>query len=129
MVLTNEAKKLIFDKAYNENSTYGVPKKFSVGTGTNTPTENDTQLQNEVQIQSGVYKKDFVSGYPIIDLTKKEVKFRMFLNSLEANGNQLSEVGIWENGQNKLFSRNTFEPQNKTSAVEISIIKKDWWRE
>jgi hypothetical protein len=126
-MLTKNALKTMLSKTYDSASTYEVPTKFSVGTGTTTPTINDTTLDTQVEIETGVEEKVFITGYPILDLDNLSVKFRLFLNSLEANGNELTEVGIWEKGNDTLFSRNVFTAQNKTSSVEISIIKSDKW--
>lgn len=124
-MLTTNALKQMLSKSYDSDSTYEVPSKFSVGTGQSEPTINDTALDNQIEFDTGIEEKDFVSGYPIVDLDNLTVKFRMFINSLEANDEELSELGIWEKGENTLHSRNTFEAQNKTSTVEISIIKSD----
>lgn len=112
----------MLSKTYDSSSTYEVPSKFSIGTGTTSPTYNDIELEDQVEIDTGIEEKDFVTGYPIIDLDNLSVKFRLFLNSLEANGNEITEIGIWEKGEDTLFARNTFDAQNKTSATEISFI-------
>jgi hypothetical protein len=124
-MLTKNALKTILSRTYDNSSTYEVPSKFQIGTGDTAPTINDTELENSVEFEAGISEKSFVEGYPIINLTNLEVKFRMFINSLEANDNELTEIGIFEKGNNTLFSRNTFEPQNKTSEVELSIIKSE----
>lgn len=127
MAITNEGIKAMLDRTYNPSSDYGVPSKFSVGVGTVDADFEDTALGTQVELTTGVEEKDFVTNYPQIDLDNLSVKFRLFLNTLEANENEISEVGIWEKGNNTMFSRNTFSPQSKTSAVEISIIKADRW--
>lgn len=128
-MITKNGLKQMLSKAFDSASTYEVPTKFSVGTSTTEPTINDTALGNQVDITTGVTKKIFLSGYPQIDLDNLTVKTRVFLDTLEANGNDLSEIGIWEEGNNELMSRNTFTPQTKTSSVEISIIKSDKWEQ
>lgn len=127
MILINGIKALI-DRFYNESPTYGHPEKFSVGINQTTPVFTDTALDEEVEFETSVTEKDFVSGYPIVDLTNYSAKFRMFINSLEANDEDLNGVAIKDSSGN-VFSINTFEPQTKTSAVEISIIKSEIWRE
>lgn len=127
-MLTKEKFKQIISKSYDSASTYEVPTVFSIGTGTTTPTEDDVELDTQVDIDTGVQEQVFVSGYPIIDLDNLSVKFRMFLNTLQANGNDLSEIGIWEKGNNKLLSRDVFTPTTKTNSVEISIIKTEKYK-
>lgn len=123
--ITTDGKKIILNRAFKSSPDYLAPSQFKVGTGTTTPTVSDTDLETPVAIDGGNFK-DFVSGYPSLDETNSQVTFRCFLNSLEANGNNLTEFGIVnEDGTPLLFSRAVHTSISKTSSVEITYISKD----
>ena len=104
---------------------YLAPSKFKVGTGTTTPVIGDTDLVNVVAINGG-NTKSFVSGYPILDETNFQATIRAFLSSVEANGNSITEFGLFnEDGSQLMFSRTVFTDITKTSAVEIRIVEKE----
>ena len=72
------------------------------------------------------FPKIFVSGYPILDETNLQVTFRCFLNTLEANGYDISEMGLFNTDSSpKIYSRAVFTPLNKSETVEISFVQKD----
>lgn len=120
--------KALIDRFYNESPTYGTPSKFSVGKEQSNPQFNDTELDDEVEFEVGVTEKNFEAGYPIIDLDNYSAKFRAFINSLEANDEEINGFAIKDSSGN-VYSINNFEPQTKTSSVELSIIKTEIWRE
>jgi hypothetical protein len=127
MIVVNGIKAMV-DRFYNESPTYGHPVEFSVGKNQTEPEFEDTELDDEIEFEAGITEKEFVSGYPIVTLSDYSAKFRMFLNSLEANDEDINGVAIKDSSGN-VYSINKFEPQTKTSAVEISIIKSEIWRE
>ena len=121
-MIVEQGQKAMIDRFYNETPTHGRPKLFSVGINQTNPQFTDTELTNEVEFDTGITEKEFSIGYPTIDFNTYSAKYRLFINSLEANDNELNGVAIKdENGV--VYSINRFEPQPKTSAVEISIIK------
>lgn len=115
----------MISKAFDVNSTFETPTQFSVGKNTSKPSFIDTNVKDPIEITPGEYKKVFSIGYPMVDLEKLEVKTRMFLNTLEANDEDITEIGTFEQGNNTLLSRNVFTPITKTDSVEIAIIKSD----
>lgn len=124
-IFTSAGNKLSLNRTFKQTPDYAEPTVFKVGTGTTTPTIADTDLETPVTIDSEDIK-EFVSGYPVIDEINLEVTFRCFLNSLEANGNNLAEFGIFnEDASELMISRTVFNSINKTNAVEISFIEKE----
>ncbi len=93
------------------------------GTSTTTPTRNDTNLGSEVagtreQLQD-VNKVDGISG---------EISLQATLDTTEANGNTLTEAGLfttgtaWANdvgGTTYMFARQIHSPIAKTSSISL----------
>jgi hypothetical protein len=124
-IITTNGKKIILDRTYNSSPTLTAPSQFKVGTGTTTPALSDTDLVTPVDIDGDNFK-DFVSGYPTQDTTALSNTIRCFLNSLEANGNNLTEFGIVNaDGTPLLFSRTVHTSISKSSSNEITYIVKD----
>jgi hypothetical protein len=124
-MITTTGHTIVLNRAFKETPDYTAPTIFSVGDGATDPTKSDTELESPVIISATEYK-DISTGYPAIDETKLEVSFRMFLNTLEANDEDLTEVGIFnDDTPKKIYSRDTFKELNKTNSVEVSILKKD----
>ncbi|MCF7861154.1 hypothetical protein K9M79_02825 [Candidatus Woesearchaeota archaeon] len=116
----------MLNRTFKATPDYLEPSVFKVGTGTGTPEVSDTDLGTAVIISGGAYIKDFISGYPILDETNLQATIRCFLNSLEANGNNLTEFGIFnEDGTPLMFSRAVHTAINKTSSVQIAYVEKD----
>ena len=115
----------MINRGFKATPDYTVPSLFKVGTGTTTPVVSDTDLVTPVTIDSGDTKA-FVSGYPTIDETNLEVTIRTYLNSLEANGNNLTEFGVFNTDASELMvSRAVFTSITKNNTVEISFIEKE----
>lgn len=83
--------------------------KISVGEGTANPAVGDTALTNPFT------KTVDAVTFP----TDNSVQFSFSLGSTEANGMNISELGLITAG-NQLFSRKTRSPIAKTSAVIIT---------
>jgi hypothetical protein len=115
MIVKNGIRAFV-DRFYNESPTYGNPSKFSVGKEQSNPQFNDTELDDEVEFEVGVTEKNFEAGYPIIDLDNYSAKFRAFINSLEANDEDLNSVAI-KDASGNVYSINTFDPQTKTNSL------------
>lgn len=125
-VITNDGLKIMLNRTYKENPDYLSPTLFKVGTGTTIPAVGDTDVETGVDIETGVSTKAFVSGYPTIDETNLQATIRCYLTSLQANGNSLTEFGIFnEDGYPLMFSHTVFTAISKTDAVEISFVQKD----
>lgn len=90
------------------------PTHMAVGTGTTDPADGDTALQAEVYRELITAR---VQG-------SESVKFQFFVGADQANGVDLSEVGLFTvvgDVANTLFARATFTPTTKTSSVTLTI--------
>lgn len=124
-IVTTLGKKILLNRGLKATPDYSAPTKFSVGTGTGTPAAGDTALGTAVAINGGNYKS-FVSGYPVLDETNIQVTIRCLLLSTEANGNSLTEFGLFNtDGTPKLFSRSVHTAITKTTSVQITYVEKD----
>lgn len=124
-VVTDNGKLITVNRTFLSSPTITAPSLFSVGTGTTTPTISDTSLETPVNINGG-QTKAFLSGFPTIDATNFQSTIRCFLNSLEANGNNLTEWGVFNSdGSPLMFSRMVFTSITKTSSLEVTLIEKD----
>lgn len=124
-IITTDGLKIVLNRTFKSSPDLLAPSKFKVGTGTTNPVISDTDLETVVAIDGGNIKS-FVSGYPVLDDTNLQATIRCLLNSLEANGNNLTEFGLFnEDGSPLMFSRTVFNPVNKTSSVEISFVEKE----
>ena len=124
-IVTTSGKKLILHRTFTASPTITAPSLFSVGTGTTDPVVGNTTMETPVSIDGDNFKA-FVSGYPSLNETTLQSTIRCFLNSLEANGNDLTEFGILNSdGTKVLFSRAVFTALSKTSSTEVTIIQKD----
>lgn len=91
--------------------------KFSTGTGTTAPSAADTAMQTGVNITSGQpYKSLDDTNYPAAG----KVRFEMSLGTAEANGNNLTEYGLFTS-DDVLFARVVRPPFSKTSSDTLSI--------
>lgn len=123
--VTQAGLKLMFNRAFKSTPDYSVPSLFGVGTGNNTPAITDTQLQTQVELTTGVSFAAFSAGYPTIDDVNLQLTIRAFLSTLQANGNTLREMGIFNSDTSKLmFSRAVFDDVEKTNSVQVSFINK-----
>ncbi|MHA1481838.1 MAG: hypothetical protein ACTSQA_00185 [Candidatus Heimdallarchaeaceae archaeon] len=123
-IITNDGKKIILDRSFNSSPTRTAPSQFKVGTDNTSPSLSDTDLIAPVSIDGDNFK-NFVTGYPTLDLTNMKVTIRGLLLSTEANGNSLKEFGtVNSDGTPLMFSRSTHTAINKTSSIEIAYIDK-----
>jgi hypothetical protein len=113
----------MLDKFFNSASTYTVPSRFQIGTGTNTPTVTDTALQTPILAWSGGtdYKNYNIS--PTFDTANQKVTTQAYIASTEANGNTITEFGEFNtDGTPLMTSRAVFTGITKTSAIQAFII-------
>lgn len=70
--------------------------------------------------------KSFESGYPSLDETNFEATVRCLLLSTEANGQEISEFGLFNTDATPLmFSRATFTPITKDDSTQIIFVEQD----
>lgn len=84
---------------------------FAVGTGTTTPTANDTALQAEV------FRDVVTKRTP--DASKLTIQY--YLPSTAANGYSLTEAGLFNaSSGGTLITRVTYQPINKTASLTVT---------
>lgn len=104
---------------------YTAPNSFKVGTGTTTPTINDTDLETAITI-AGNPTKAIVSGYPVHDDTNHNITTRSLLLTTDCNGNDITEYALVnQDGTPVAFSRAVFTKITKTSSIQAIFIEKD----
>lgn len=124
-IITTDGLKITLNRTFKVSPDFLAPSKFKIGTGSTTPTDSDTDLDNVVAINGG-NTKSFISGYPVLDEINIQSTIRTLLNSVEANGNSITEFGIFnEDGSPLMFSRSVFTAITKTASVQISFVQKD----
>jgi len=124
-IITTDGKKIMMDRSFNASPTRTAISQFKVGTGTTAPALADTDLETAVSIDGDNFK-DFVTGYPTLDLTNMQVTIRAILLSTEANANTLTEWGtVNTDATPLLFSHSTFTGIAKTSSIEVAFIEKN----
>ena len=123
--IVNNGLLIMLNRTYKATPDYSAPTKFKIGTGTTSPTISDTDVETGVNINGGATKV-FVSGYPIFDEPNLQATVRCFLNSLEGNGNNLTEFGLFNtDGTPLMFSHSVFTSITKSNIVEVSFVQKD----
>lgn len=124
-VITNNGRKIILNRAFKASPDYLAPSKFKIGTGTTAPTTSDTDVETGVNI-NGSATKSFVTGYPTLDETNMQATIRCLVNTTEANGNTLTEFGLFnEDGSPLMFSHAVHTGISKTNIVQVTYIEKD----
>lgn len=125
-IITNQGKLIALNRTFKGSPDYTQPSLFKVGTGTNTPTVADTNLQTPVTISGGSQTKAFVTGYPIFDESNLNATIRCLLLTTDANGNSLTEFGLFNNdGTKKCFSRAVHTAITKDSDTQVIYVEKD----
>ena len=123
--IVNNGRLIILDRTFNSSPTRTAPSQFSVGTGTTTPTKSDTGIETVIAINGGNLK-NFATGFPTLDTTNFQATIRCFLNTAEANGNTLTELGLFNaDGTPVMFSHAVHTALSKTSSIETTYIEKD----
>jgi hypothetical protein len=130
-IWTNDGKKTQLYRLFTVNASlsatqYLAPTKFKVGIDEIEESITATDLVDPVDITVGVTTKTFVSGYPSINNTNLEVTTRAHLTSLEANGNDLNALGIFNQDSTPLMlSMDKFENESKSDTDEFMFVVKD----
>jgi len=128
---TENGFKTMLHRAYTKNADlsstlYLVPEQFKVGVTQSDPAFTDTDLDNPVLIDGG-YFKDFVSGYPTFDYTNFQVTIRCFLDTSEANGNDIEAIGIFNKDTTPLMQTvvKLSTSESKTTNDEFAFVIKE----
>lgn len=117
--ITRNGKNKAWSFLYNPAITTGKVVKFKIGTGTNTPSETDTDLQIPVVgWNAGSDYQIWLSGYPTFDTVNKRVTVRGLVTETQANGNTLTETGEFMT-DNVMFSRTVYTGIVKNSQIRI----------
>jgi hypothetical protein len=124
-IFSNEGLKLMLNRAFKETPDYTAPTRFKVGTGTTTPAIAQTDLVADVTIDADEWK-DLATGYPSIDETNLQVTIRGIILSTEANGNSLTEFGVFNSDVSPIMiSRTVHTAISKTTSVQIAYVEKE----
>lgn len=120
---TKDGFNAMLDKFFNPISTTTIPSQFKIGTGTDTPSQLDTDLQTPITAwNGGTDFKDF-NLTPVIDTANQKVTTQSYISSTEANGNTITEYGEFNtDGTPLMISRAVFIGITKTVAVQAFII-------
>ena len=125
VLLTNNGKKIFLNRISKSIPDYTELNQFKVGTGQNDPSITDTDLTSPVDLTgSGVYFKNFVSGYPTINETELYSTIRCFLETTEANGNELNGFGLFNSDSTKklgIISKFTTITKNEYNQVAFVV--------
>lgn len=119
----------------NEDTVVGTPDNNNMDyffIQLDTINASDTWIAGKVVMEdiriagSDDFTKVFVTGYPTFDETNLQASIRCFLNSLEANGHDLVEFGIFNTDSSaKMWSRSVFTIVSKTDTIEVTFVQKD----
>jgi len=122
--VTKDGKNIALNRTYQSSPDYTYISQFGIGTGSTTPAESDTALDSALTTwNAGAEFKGFSTGYPQFDETNKKVTIRGLINSTEANGETITEVGEFNaDGTEKMFSRDVFTGIDKTGNIEIAVV-------
>lgn len=100
--------KVLVQAAYTTNF------QVAVGTGTNTPAAGDTALQTQV----------FIALVTSQTFSGAVASYKLFLDTTQANGNTLSEVGLFHNSgliDHALLSPTIIKTSAKIATIQIDL--------
>lgn len=119
----------------NANSTTGTPVLAAMDysylglTATGTAivwSAGDMVMDDWKLVSSDDILKIYESGYPLINVTTKEIIYRMLLSSTEANGYNLKEMGLFNtDSPPTIWNRDIFTSISKSDTEEVRVIIKD----
>jgi hypothetical protein len=120
---TKDGFNAMLDKFFNPASTYTIPSRFKIGTGTDTPSQLDSDLQTPIAAWSGGTDYKNFNTTPVLDSANQKVTTQSYISSTEANGNTITEYGEFNtDGTPLMISRTVFIGITKTAAVQAFII-------
>ena len=114
-----------------QTGTVGTPiDYFSIIVTTNNATdswnEGDVVYDLLRTFDDTDFSENVLTGYPIIDTTNLEVEYRVYLNTLKANGFDINGIGIFNTDTPaKLFSEDTYTAESKSQTDTFTYIIKD----
>lgn len=124
-LITNNGLKIMLNRTFKATPDYTTPSVFKVGVGTTTPAVGDTDVESVVAINGG-NTKAFVTGYPSLDETNLQSTIRTLLLTTNANGNSLTEFGLFNtDGSALMFSHAVYTAITKTTSVQVTYVEKD----
>lgn len=92
--------------------------KMKVGTGTTTPTRNNTTLVSDPVVATLTATNTFPTGKP------GHVEFQATLGGGEGNSSTLTEVGLFTEDGTTMFARQVHGGIQKTSSIQLQYT----WR-
>lgn len=100
--------------------------QLTATTAATTWSAGDMIMDDIKLISSDDYLGDFEATYPSINQTTQEITYRAVLNSLEANGYPLTEIGVFNTDSTpSMWSRQLFTSISKSDTEEVRFIIKD----
>lgn len=115
MVLTNDMLDTAVESVQNQadsNFSHGA-----VGTGTTDESASDSSLENEILRKA---RANFTSTS--VSSQSGSITMSTFINSTEANGNSITEFGIFDSSSGgNLKAREVFSAVDKNSQIELFI--------
>lgn len=115
----------MLNRNFKASPDYTAPSRFGIGTGSTTPTQNDTALDTPITAWAPAASdyKDYVSGYPSLDTVNQKVTVQGFIGPAEANGNSIIEFGGFNtDGSPNMDSRVVLSNAiTKTSVVQVYL--------
>ena len=119
-IITNKGKNIILNRAYKSTPDYNQPSLFQLGTTQPTPLLTSTTIPSPVTLATGT-TKTFVTNYPSINESLKEVTIRGYVSSTEANGESIDGSGLLT-AESELFSMDKFNDESKSATDEFAFI-------
>lgn len=95
-------------------ASYSTGFRIGLGTGTNAPAATDTALQTSV----------FEANVTSQQRSGAVATFKLFLDTTQANGNTLTEVGLFFDGSmvdRALLSQSIVKTSSKTATISVQI--------
>jgi len=116
-VWTNDGRNEILKVMTNQSTKY--IEKFIIGDdNTTTPLVTDTALNSKI---GAFTAKAFDSGFPTFDTANQKMTIRGTVSSTEANGNDIEEAALVDDGDTLIFTHDTFTSITKNSSTEIIL--------
>jgi len=120
-VMTNEGLNGVLDRISKFSPDVSAFDRIIVGTNGTTP-----QFTDDINsfTPSVGFPKSILVGYPTFDSTNIRMTLRGFVSSIEANGDNLQEVGIVNSdGPDKTLNRDVHNVIVKDDTQEISYVQ------
>ena len=120
-MITNNGFKIAINRIGTDTPDYDVVSQFKIGKDQVSVSATDTDLTTPVEISGGAYFKD-LSEAPYVDEANYEITTTSYLNSVEANGEDLNAIGVFNKDSTPLMQDIfMFTPITKSDSVGIVI--------